>query len=154
MDAVPPHPSVATANAGPNRGGPVVVERFRSDELTAKYRFKQFIGRFADSVVATGGLTCILVPFLAIATLTLDLPLTVFDSWATAPAMRPSLWMSRGDLVMAICVLSMVLMTRRFGAAFVSRAWGFSWLVLFALSGIMLLYLSPQLTAADMPRGL
>ncbi len=150
MEAIPPHP----AQNGAVKRDPIVVERFRGEEVTARYRFKQFIGRFADSVVATGGITLILVPFLIIATLTLDLPMTHFDGWATAEAMRPSQWMARGDLVMAICVLSMVLMTRRFGASFVSRAWGFSWLVLVLLSGLMLLYLSPQLTAGDMPRGL
>lgn len=132
----------------------MVVERFRADEITTAYRFRQFIGKFADGAVTTAGLAAILTPFLFIAALTLDLPFSNLDGWATSDAMRPSLWISHGDVVLGMAVLTMVVLCRRFGAPTVSGAWGLSWVITLIASTLMLLYLSPQLTSADMPRGL
>lgn len=142
IDDVPPPP------------GPVVVERFAGDERTAVQRLGQVLGRVADEMVIAGGLALILLPFLGLAALTLDLPFTGFDRLAEIPSIMPSLWISQGELLLALSLPAMLLMTRRHGALLVSRAQGLAWLLLLLLVAVMLLYLSPQLAPGDMPRGL
>lgn len=132
---------------------PGVVERDRSDERTASWRLARLIGRVADEAVAVMGLSLMLIPALAIALLTLDRPATLFDGFVDAAALRPSNWTAHGDLVFLGTMFAVILMTRRFGARTVSRAVGFSWVIVLLLSVGMLVYLAPQLSPADMPRG-
>ncbi|WOI54530.1 hypothetical protein [Parvularcula sp. LCG005] len=148
--ADPDSPSSSKPVIGSN---PVTVERYRAEEVTAGYRFRQLAGRLADQVLAALGLSLILAPMLLIAALTLDLPLHLFDRFATVQSIRPSLWTSRGEFVLTISLFVMLAMGRRYGATIVGRAQNLSWLVLVVVSSLILLILAPQLTAADMPSG-
>ncbi len=132
---------------------PAAVERHRAHEQTIAYRFRVFVGHFADRALVITGLSLVLLPLYILGVLALDLPFTWFDGWAAPDGLKPSAWMSRGDIAFIISVCAMIIMTRRYGARLVGQAQGASWLALTGVSALMLLYLAPQLTAADFPSG-
>ena len=131
----------------------VIGERDRTDERTLKARMLRAFARFLERVVIVSGLSVFVLPLLLAALVTLDLPLGWFDEWAPSPGLRASNWLSRGEGLLTASVFLLVLMTRRYGALIVGRVQALSWLLAIGISAAMLVYLAPDLTQADMPRG-
>ena len=151
-----PHAAPLTLSEGvPDAGRPdlVIGERDRSEERTLKARLARRLARFLERLVVVCGLSVFVLPLLLAAIATLDLPLGWFDGWATRDSLKASNWLSRGEALLTGSVLLLVLMTRRYGAGLVARVQGLSWLLAISVSALMLLYLAPSLTQADMPRG-
>ena len=131
----------------------VIGERDRSAERTLKARMLRALARFLERLVIVSGLSVFVLPLLLGAIVTLDLPIGWFDGWAPSPGFRASNWLSRGEVLLTGSVFLLVLMTRRYGSALVGRVQGLSWLLAIGISALMLIYLAPDLTQDDMPRG-
>jgi uncharacterized PurR-regulated membrane protein YhhQ (DUF165 family) len=144
--ALPPQPGRAREDL-------VIGESDRTEERTVKARLLKALGRFLERFVVISGLSVFVLPLLLAAIATLDLPIGWFDGWAATASLRASNWLSRGEVLLAISVFLLLLMTRRYGAVTVSRVQGLSWLLALGICAAMLVYLAPQLTQGDMPRG-
>ena len=131
----------------------VIGERDRTDERTLKARMTRAFARFLERFVVICGLSVFVLPLLLAAIATLDLPFSWFDGWATRDSLRASNWLSRGEALLTASVLLLILMTRRYGHVLVARVQGLSWLLAIGICASMLLYLAPDLTQDDMPRG-
>ena len=131
----------------------VIGERDRTEERTLKARMARGLARFLERFVVICGLSVFVLPLLLAAIATLDLPLGWFDGWATRDSLKASNWLSRGEALLTGSVLLLILMTRRYGSVIVGRVQGLSWLLAIGAAALMLLYLAPDLTQADMPRG-
>ena len=131
----------------------VIGERDRTQERTLKARMLRASARFLERLVIVSGLSAFVLPLLLAAIVTLDLPIAWFDGWAPSAGFRASNWLSRGEVLLTASVFLLILMTRRYGSALVGRVQGLSWLLAVSLSALMLIYLAPQLTQDDMPRG-
>ena len=131
----------------------VIGERDRTEERTLKARMLRGLARFLERFVVICGLSVFVLPLLLAAIATLDLPLGWFDGWAARDSLKASNWLSRGEALLTGSVLLLILMTRRYGSVIVGRVQGLSWLLAIGVSALMLLYLAPDLTQADMPRG-
>ena len=131
----------------------VIGERDRSEERTLKARMARRLARFLERLVVVCGLSVLVLPLLLAAMATLDLPLSWFDGWAAREGLKASHWLSRGEALLTLSVMLLILMTRRYGAGLVGRVQGLSWLLAIGSAALMLLYLAPELTQADMPRG-
>lgn len=132
---------------------PDVIEHYRAEEVTLLFRLKRLAARAAGSALTSALLALIIFPLLVLGIITINLPATLFDGWTSNPGLRPSLWLSRGDLVLGATLLVLILMTRRHGGAIAARALGFAWILLLFVTVIFLLYRAPELTAGDFPNG-
>lgn len=132
---------------------PRVVERYRAQEITTSYRLKLLAGRMADRAVSAGAVAFVLLPFLILGLLFADIPATLFDSWTGKPSLKPSQWLSRGDLFFTIGVFLLVLMARRHGGQIAHQALALAWITTIALTLLMLIYLAPQLGPGELPGG-
>jgi len=128
------------------------VETRRPVRITALQRLMDQSSEFFSGLTRMTLLAAILTPVLLVAFLTIDLPVRVFDGAAGGDfAVRPSNWLTRGGLVMALAPLLAILFSRRFGGDEASRAitasWGVAALAVFA----ELSYLAPALEPQDFP---
>lgn len=97
-------------------------------------------------------LAMMLTPVLLAAILTVDIPVHIFDRFAgDAVASRPSNWLSRGGVIMALAPLLIIFFARKYGGDEASRAvtasWGLAAMAVFA----ELSYLAPSLEDGDLP---
>ncbi|MEM9234661.1 MAG: hypothetical protein AAGA69_10565 [Pseudomonadota bacterium] len=132
---------------------PKVVERYRAQEFSTSYRLQVLIGRFADRAATAGVVALTILPFMLLGVLFVDVPARIFDGWAAMEGLRPSQWLSRGDLFMAVSIFMLTLMTRRHGGQVAVQALSLAWIAVVGLSILMLIYLAPQLEAGDLPNG-
>ena len=158
MDDAPTALDEALDEVGREPGGAfrhdlVIGERDRTDERTLKARMLRALARFLERLVIVSGLSVFLLPLLLAALITLDLPIGWFDGWAPSDGLRASNWLSRGEGLLTASVFLLILMTRRYGAIIVGRVQGLSWLLAVGIAALMLVYLAPQLSQSDMPRG-
>ena len=131
----------------------VIGERDRTEERTLKARMLRAFARFLERLVIVSGLSLFVLPLLLAAIATLDLPIRWFDGWAPSAGFRASNWLSRGEVLLTGSVFLLILMTRRYGSVLVGRVQGLSWLLAIGISASMLVYLAPDLSQDDMPRG-
>jgi uncharacterized PurR-regulated membrane protein YhhQ (DUF165 family) len=131
----------------------VIGESDRRDERTLKTRMRRGLAQFLERLVIVTGLSIFVLPLLLAGIATLDLPLGWFDGWATRRSLAASNWLSRGEGLLALSVLLLVLMTRRYGALIVSRVQGLSWLLTVGIAAGMIAYLAPELSESDLPKG-
>ena len=131
----------------------VIGERDRTEERTLKARMLRALARGLERLVIVAGLSVFVLPLLLAAIVTLDLPIGWFDGWAPSAGFRASNWLSRGEVLLTASVFLLILMTRRYGSVIVGRVQGLSWLLAVGISALMLVYLAPDLSQADMPRG-
>lgn len=144
---------LAAEEAAAAEARPDVIEHYRAEEVTLLYRLKRLAARAAGSALTSALLALILFPIICFGIITIDLPATLFDGWSSNPALKPSQWLSRGDLILSFSFLVLILMTRRYGGAVTARALGFAWIIMLLTTVILLLYKAPELTAADLPNG-
>lgn len=137
--------------SSPRRGGPTVTERFNQRDTSSRYQLERTIGRLADETLTVIAAAAWLLPFVVLSVLTVDLPARLFDGWITAPALRPSLWLSRGDIFAWLGLVTAILVTRRFGGRIAALSLIVSWSVVFVLAVLMFLYLAPRLAPEDLP---
>lgn len=109
---------------------------------------REFFAAIARTVLLAGALTLILLASF----LTIDLPFRSLDFiFGGAEALRPSNWLTRGALIMALGPLLAILITRKYGGDEASRtitaAWALAALAVFA----ELSYLAPVLEDGDLP---
>lgn len=138
---------------GGHRHDLVIGESDRTEERTLKARMLRALKGFAERSAVVLAMALVVAPMLMLSALTLDLPLTWFDGWAERPSLRPSNWISRGEAVLAASLFVLLLMTRRRGSRLVGHVQGLSWLLTLSACALMLVYLAPQLSQDDLPRG-
>lgn len=127
-----------------------VVEQHNSKE-TPLQRLQRSLVEFGISLARTFVLAAIFVPILLIAFLTVDLPFRGLDRFFLEPALRPSIWLSWGNLIMALGPLVAVLFSRRHGGEESSRVITASWGVAALLVFAEISYLAPSLENGDFP---
>lgn len=147
-DTAEPLPEDGTADERPD-----VIEHYRAEELTTFYRLKRLANRVVESALTSVLLGLLLYPVLVLGALTVDLPATLFDGWTSREVMRPSQWLSRGDLFMSFSVFMVILMTRRHGGQVASQALGLGWILLILSSVGLLLYVAPTLGPGELAYG-
>lgn len=119
--------------------------------LTFRQRLEQRVGAFADHTLTVSTATAWILPLLVLAALTVDIPARLFDGLATIPSLKPSIWISRGDIAASLSVFACIVLTRRFGGRVVWHALVSSWTIVAALAVLMFLYLAPRLIPGDLP---
>lgn len=129
----------------------LIGEQDRREDYTARARAVRRLQEGLRRLGLVAGLSVFVLPLLLAALITLDLPLGWFDGWVHNDALRASQWVSRGEALLAASIFLLILLTRRYGALVVTRVQGLSWILAVGLSAVMLVYLAPQLTEADMP---
>ncbi len=93
-----------------------------------------------------------ILPAMLMAGLTLDISFRGFDGpFDNMRSLAPGNWLSQGGVYMLLSVLILMWVTRRYGAVLATRAIAMSWLLTIFLTTVLLLYLAPQLSAADLP---
>lgn len=130
---------------------PIVIERFYERDLTGRARAVRLLRRIAAQTGLTFGLAGLLLPLQLAALVTVDLPLTLFDSFAGPHGLAPSLFLSRGDGLYMLSLLASLLFTRRWGASVAARVVAVSWLFTLGLFALLLVDLAPSLEAGDFP---
>ena len=128
------------------------VEKRRPIRETAAEKFARQTAEFFAAMARMVVLTVILTPVLLASFLTVDIPMRFFDGLVGGDlAVRPSNWLSRGAVIMAMTPLLAILFARRVGGDEASRAitaaWGVAALAVFA----ELSYLAPALEDGDFP---
>lgn len=127
------------------------VERHQPPE-TAVERLARQSAALATAFSRMVMLSMMLTPVLLIAILTVDIPVHLFDRFAgEAVASRPSNWLSRGGVIMALAPMLVILFARKYGGDEACRAvtasWGLAAIAVFA----ELSYLAPSLEDGDLP---
>ncbi len=129
----------------------VAVEQRRKIRETPLEKFWREIGRFGVGLIRLALLALILTPILLAAFLTLDLPIRSFDALFDTPSLKPSNWLTYGNVLLCGAALVAILVGRRFGADEASRAitaaWGLAAVLVFA----ELTHLAPRLQDSDFP---
>lgn len=106
----------------------------------------------AEATVRVVVLAGVLLPFLAIAFLTLDRPVATFDVFSVEEDyLNPSAWLTQGQLWMMASLLVVILASRRYGDAYATSQLMLAWGAAAVLLAAGLSYLAPQLEASDLP---
>ncbi|WP_370338781.1 hypothetical protein [Parvularcula marina] len=142
-----------TSDSEGAKSSPRVVERYRAQELTTGYRLQMLFGRVADRVVSAAGVALLFLPFLIGGLLLADIPAKLFDGWTSVESLKPSQWLSRGDLFFTAGIFLLVLLTRRHGGRVAHQALALAWTAAIILTLLMLIYLAPTLQQSDFPNG-
>ncbi len=129
----------------------IVAVETRSERETPLQRFLRGLGEFAEALLRTVVLSAILTPVLLASILTVDLPFRALDRFFIEPALRPSLWLSWGLVIMAAGPLLIILYARRYGGEEASRVVTASWAVSAMAVFAEVSYLAPDLEAGDFP---
>jgi len=117
------------------------AERLRRESLQTAYYF-----------FVTLSYAAVLAPFLFFSTLYLDMPWRLFDVLTQGRGdLAASNWLSKGEAVMALTMLVLVLMARRRGEGVVGPALFMAWLLAALGWGLLLFVMSPDLEAGDFP---
>ncbi|WP_428408485.1 hypothetical protein [Hyphococcus sp.] len=127
------------------------VEKHNPRE-TAVERMARQSGEFMTGLMRMVMLAVMLTPLLLAAMLTVDIPVYAFD-WIAGDhvASRPSNWLSRGGVLMAMAPLAVILFARKYGGDEASRAVTASWGVAAAAVFAELSILAPSLEDGDLP---
>lgn len=130
---------------------PSVVEHRRPFRETPAEKLGREIASFGVKLLRTASLTALLTPLLLFAFLTFDVPIRNFNVVFDNPALKPSLWLSQGTLIITSMLPLVLLIARRFGgdeaSASVTASWGVAAVTTFA----GLSYIAPTLNPGDMP---
>lgn len=131
---------------------PVLISEKVREEDSVRRRLMRMMGEAMLTARRLAVLCAFLVPIMLAAILTPDLPFRLFDGvGGLALSELPSNWMARGDFLILFIVPVILLTTRVYSAVFAGRILGFSWLIVVALAGMLLIYLAPELSRADFP---
>ncbi|MEM9495111.1 MAG: hypothetical protein AAGA09_03840 [Pseudomonadota bacterium] len=132
--------------------GYYAVEKRRPVRETAAEKLSRETAEFFAGLIRMAVLSLILTPVLLAAFLTVDIPMRLFDGFVgTDLAVRPSNWLSRGGMLIALTPLIAILFARRVGGDEASRAITASWGVAAIAVMAELTYLAPALEAGDFP---
>lgn len=130
---------------------PAAVEHRRPYRETPAEKLGREIGSFFVALLRTAALTGILTPVLLSGFLLVDVPVRGFDVVFDAAALKPSLWLSVGGVVMSLALPLVLLIARRFGgdeaSATITASWGVAAVCAFAGLSAM----APVLVQGDLP---
>lgn len=128
------------------------TEQRRPIKETPLERLRRETAALVGSLARTIGLSLVLLPLLLAGLLTIDIPVHALDHYASNAVLRPSQWLTRGGVLLALAPMLVVLFARRYGgdvaASVVTTAWTFCALLAFA----EIAYLAPQLNETDFPK--
>lgn len=88
---------------------------------------------------------------ISMASLSPDLAFRGFDALVPAPSLRPSQWLSIGDLYFAGALFVVMLSSRRQGAGMAIRAWCWAWGMTVVLAAILVAALLSDIEPGDWP---
>ncbi|MEM9839830.1 MAG: hypothetical protein AAF830_11865 [Pseudomonadota bacterium] len=132
---------------------PEVVERYYDHAATGRARALKLLREIGQRMALIAGLAALVAPLQMIAAVTLDLPLSIFDSLRGPGGMAPSAFLSRGEGLFMLNTLGFILMARVWGAKTVSRVVLVSWIIAAALLLMLIVELAPELRGSDFPEG-
>lgn len=130
----------------------MVVERFYDRELTGRERAIKILKQSLGALVRLIGLALLLVPFQLMGVVTLDLPLSMFDSLAPQEGLAASRFMSQGEGYLMLVLLAVLLMTRRWGSQLTGKVIMVSWLLTIVFLTMLIVDLAPDLASEDFPK--
>lgn len=100
-------------------------------QITPAQQFSQDLQKFISQVLRVCLATSVLTPLLIAGFLTLDMPVRFLNGlFSIFQGLRPSAWLTWGQIVMAFVPLIALLFTRKFGGQEASRAIMISWVIL------------------------
>ncbi len=129
----------------------VAVEVRRPVRETPAQRLFRVVGAFFAGLARLACLAALVLPILLAGFLTADLPFRGLDHLFLAPALKPSLWLTYGGLVMSAAPLIIILIARRFGGEEAGRVVTAAWAVAAGLVFAEISYLAPTLEEGDFP---
>jgi len=123
----------------------------RRERDTPLQRLMRALADFAVGLGRLALLTAFLLPVVLLSILTIDMPVRAFDHFFSTEILRPGLWLSRGQLVMALGPMLIVLIARRYGGEEAARVVTAAWAAAAIAAFVEFAYLAPVIEPGDLP---